>query len=273
MFTKNYAILASFCAVGSATEYWMSSYHEGCFLPTSYSLQVYFFSMALYLLIYQCGVNRCCESVLLPVFVGGFVIMQAAIALAVFSFFINLVLRRHCAPGSVWAADLILLIISIFFAQPLIFLALKVYLWIALVVGRVMDTWDKIEFMLNWVVDPIVGKDKFHSALNSFKVSDMEAQLIRDKLGRRQENDQDHIPPENRTKCPLCLETFRRGDSVIDHPGCFDSFHSNCLIRYLTTETASCPLCGKGTRQEMGITLQQNMQRAIERRLLGEVEL
>lgn len=263
-------MLAIFSAVGIMAERLMSPYHSGCLVPACYAMQAYFYCLAAYLIIYQCGINRCCESILLPFFLGIFALIQICFIFSIIFFIINLLFKHQCATPGVWTLDSLLLIFGIVVAQPLVFLALKIYLWVALVLSRFEAYWSKVSFIFDCFIDPIIGRDKFNDALNSIPLTEIEGQLVNERCGRVQQGGQVHIPVEHRVGCPLCLQTFNAGDTIIDHPGCFDSFHSTCLLRYLTSTAASCPICRRGTRQELGLTIQRNLQRDLEQRLIGD---
>nr|POF11807.1 ring-h2 finger protein atl54 [Quercus suber] len=45
------------------------------------------------------------------------------------------------------------------------------------------------------------------------------------------------------TDCPVCLEEFVEGKSLVKLPTCLHAFHSACIQTWLTQNHASCPVC------------------------------
>ncbi|KAI5291754.1 hypothetical protein KEM54_000546 [Ascosphaera aggregata] len=57
-----------------------------------------------------------------------------------------------------------------------------------------------------------------------------------------------HIPwfPANswrQVECPICLQQFRNGRSVVLKLPCNHIFHSSCIAEYLTCQSTTCPTC------------------------------
>ena len=65
----------------------------------------------------------------------------------------------------------------------------------------------------------------------------------------------DHQPPlpelpqrdfhagEAATDCPVCLEEFVEGESLVKLPTCLHAFHPACIQTWLTRNHTSCPVC------------------------------
>lgn len=269
MFTKNFLFMAGYTVFGLYVERFVGSLYSGCMVPTYYTMELYFYALVGYLCVYQLGVNRICETMCAPIFLGLFCLVQLFLILSTVFLMLNVFFSHSCAPAVVWVADSILVLAGIIVMQPLVFLALKIYLWIVCVAAHLEAAWSKVEFVFDRFVDPIIGKQNFHAALNSFTLSQTETNLLVAQFGRMQQGNQDRVPPEHRQCCHQCRQPFMAGMSLVDHPGCGDTFHTGCLLRHLTSVAASCPQCGCGTRQSMGVHVHRRMQNEIERRIIG----
>ena len=48
---------------------------------------------------------------------------------------------------------------------------------------------------------------------------------------------------EAATDCPVCLEEFVEGESLVKLPTCLHAFHPACIQTWLTRNHTSCPVC------------------------------
>ena len=48
---------------------------------------------------------------------------------------------------------------------------------------------------------------------------------------------------EAATDCPVCLEEFVEGESLVELPTCLHAFHPACIETWLTRNHAACPVC------------------------------
>ena len=106
--------------------------------------------------------------------------------------------------GEGWGLEGLLLLVDLVVVQPRVYLALKVYCWVVLVVARGGENWGRVEFAFKWVVDPFISKEYFDRNVNSFRIPHDEALIISERFERKQEGDQEHIRPQHRSFCQLC---------------------------------------------------------------------
>lgn len=59
--------------------------------------------------------------------------------------------------------------------------------------------------------------------------------------------------------CPICIDQFDHGETVLAHPICHHNFHIECLETWLGKK-ANCPLCRRGSRSGLMIEMKNNME-------------
>ena len=113
---------------------------------------------------------------------------------------------------------------------------------------KVIDkVYDKI-YKKSFDVEKFITKNK--QAINTFKMTEKEIAILKDKFGIVNKTDQSTIPVNDRKMCVICLGEFEVGDDVILHPHCKHPFHPECLVNWFK-EKLSCPICKTPTRIEM----------------------
>ena len=105
-------------------------------------LHTYTYSMAAYLVSYQTGVNRIWPYVSFTIFLTSFVFMQLCIVFYV----VFMAFGGVYVAGEGWGLEVLLLLVDLMVVQPRVYLALKVYCWVVLVVARGGENWGGVEF-------------------------------------------------------------------------------------------------------------------------------
>ena len=79
---------------------------------------------------------------------------------------------------------------------------------------------------------------------NHLESEDHNAKLPHDRQPRMPELPQTefHVD-EAATDCPICLEEFVEGESLVKRPTCLHAFHPVCIQTWLTRNHASSPVC------------------------------
>ena len=270
MFSEKYCEALGFSVLCYALhKFVLAGYYDQCgFLPILWTWKWYGLTVLVYLVVYQCAVFRVCERVMLIPFIALFFGTQLLLILQVVFMLLGL-FKQDCMGPLVKLVDGVLLAFALYWLQRTLFICLKVFIWISLIIGRVEDIWSNFDCLFTCCLDRMVSEYIFNQTVNDIKLTDKELAVMKANHGGVFQLEQRDVPANSQVSCFLCRQAFRPNDPILRHPDCFDTFHEFCLERHYSVGRARCPQCQIGTRTALVRHIHRSTTRALQDNLIG----
>lgn len=97
-------------------------------------------------------------------------------------------------------------------------------------------------FMLSMRLNELLGQEGAHAHAPRDPRTQLTADQVNDWLPPTQYQPDEELGVGEEHACSICLDEFVRGDAVRQLP-CKHIFHDDCVAKWLTERSSTCPLC------------------------------